>query len=104
MQKPTPMLMGHPTMKLGNLFSPTKHRLREKKIGVIIPLYILKYGLIQFVTNFYRYGEFRKELGFLGNFGLGKSYTMEAPKTQYDLNKFMIWKYAWVVLYFSDTH
>ena len=47
--------------------------------------------------------EFRSELGFLGNFGLGKSCTMELPKTLYELNKFEIWKYAWVYGFFNDT-
>ena len=46
--------------------------------------------------------EFRSELGFLGNFGLGKSYAMEAPKTLYDLNEFRIWNYVWVFGSFSD--
>ena len=37
-----------------------------------------------------KFGEFRSDLGKLGNFGLGKSRAMEATKTLYDLNKFSI--------------
>ena len=50
-----------------------------------------------------RSGEFREELGFLGNFGLGKSCEMEDPKTLYDLNEFVIWKYLWAYGSFNDT-
>ena len=49
------------------------------------------------------YEEFRSELGFLGNFGLVKSYAMEPPKKLYDLNEFLTWKYVWLGGSIIDT-
>ena len=56
------------------------------------------------LTHLESSGEFRKELRFLGNFGLGKSYVMEAPEAEYRINEFMIGKYVWVGGSFSDTY
>ena len=45
-------------------------------------------------------GDFGKKLGFLGNFGLVRSCTMEDPKTQYGLNEYIVWDDGWVGMYF----
>ena len=85
MQKPTPTLLGHPTVKLGKLLSSFRTGDWKKVKRCYLAFIYHNILFYQFLTYMEFSGEFRKELGILGNFSLVRPYAMEDPKSLYGL-------------------